>query len=129
MRGLSVPRLLAIERATSSRFFKLDPNEVGAGFFGRTDPDTQLLDLDGQLDTALRDPVRFLHRVSEMPEVDRRTAVAPLVVRAGRRGDAEAVAGRLRTTAHPLAPAIAARFERKWRRPVRNPMAMPVSHH
>jgi hypothetical protein len=72
----------------------------------------QQLDLDGQLDHAKLDPSGFLRQLNEVSEPERRSRIAPLVVRASHRGDAQVVARRLRDTSHPLASALAAEFDR-----------------
>ncbi len=122
------PRLAAIERTAANRFYRPNLRSAVIGFYGRVDPDLQQLDLDGQLDRAMLDPQGFLRQVNEIAEPERRSRVAPLVVRAGRRGDAQAVARRLRTTSHPLASALAAEFDRKQSNPVGNAMAIPASY-
>jgi hypothetical protein len=122
------PRLAAIERTAANRFYRPDPRHMVVGFYGRVDPDSQQLDLDGQLDRAKRDPRGFLSQLDEVAEPERRSRVAPLVVRAGRRGDAQAVARRLRDTSHPLANTLAAEFDRKRSNPAANPMVRPASY-
>ncbi len=122
------PRLAAIERTAANRFYRPDPRHMAVGFYGRVDPDSQQLDLDGQLDRAKRDPRGFLSQLDEVAESERRSRVAPLVVRAGRRGDAQAVARRLRDTSHPLANTLAAEFDRKRSNPAANPMVRPASY-
>jgi hypothetical protein len=122
------PRLAAIERTAANRFYRPDPRHMVVGFYGRVDPDSQQLDLDGQLDRAKLDPRGFLSRLNEVAEPERRSRVAPLVVRAGRRGDAQAVARRLRDTSHPLANKMAAEFDRKQSNPAANPMVVPASY-
>jgi len=122
------PRLAAIERTAANRFYRPDPRHMVVGFYGRVDPDSQQLDLDGQLDRAKRDPRGFLRQLDEVAEHERRSRVAPLVVRAGRRGDAQAVARRLRDTSHPLANTLAAEFDRKRSNPAANPMVRPASY-
>jgi hypothetical protein len=107
------PRLAAIERTAANRFYRPDLRSTVVGFYGRVDPDLQQLDLDGQLDRAKLDPRGFLRQVNKISEPERRSRIAPLVVRAGRRGDAQAIARRLRTTSHPLASTLAAEFDRK----------------
>lgn len=129
-RPVGLPRLVAIERTAANRFFRPDDPTLRVGFIGRTDSDPQRLDLNAELDGAMRDPLGFLHRVSQTPEDERGSTVAPLVVLAGRRGDAERVAGRLRAVPHPLADDMAERFEQRHRRVrSRNPMAVPAVHH
>jgi hypothetical protein len=122
------PRLAAIERTAANRFYRPDPRHMVVGFYGRVDPDSQQLDLDGQLDRAKRDPRGFLRQLNEVAEPERRSRVAPLVVRAGHRGDAQAVARRLRDTSHPLANTLAAEFDRKRSNPAANPMVIPASY-
>jgi len=122
------PRLAAIERTAANRFYRPDPRHMVVGFYGRVDPDSQQLDLDGQLDRAKRDPRGFLSQLDEFAEPERRSRVAPLVVRASRRGDAQAVARRLRDTSHPLANTLAAEFDRKQSSPQANPMVVPASY-
>ena len=122
------PRLAASERSAANRFYRPDPRHMVVGFYGRVDPDLQQLDLDGQLDRAKRDPRGFLKQMDEVAEPERRSRVAPLVVRADRRGDAQAVARRLRDTSHPLANTMAAEFDRKRSNPAANPMVIPASY-
>jgi hypothetical protein len=122
------PRLAAIERTAANRFYRPDPRHMIVGFYGRVDPDSQQLDLDGQLDHAKLDPRGFLSQLDEIAEPERRSRVAPLVVRAGRRGDAQAVARRLRDTSHPLANTLAAEFDRKQYSPQASPMVVPASY-
>lgn len=134
------PRLTAIERAAANRFYRPDPRSMVADVYGHVDPDLQQLDLDGQLEHAKADPNGFLRQVNEVSESERRAWIAPLVVRAGLRGDAQVVARRLRDTSHPLADALAAEFDRMSPNPmlsdpienrmnaVGNPMAVPVSY-
>jgi hypothetical protein len=88
----------------------------------------QQLDLDGQLDRAKLDPRGFLRQVNEIAEPERRSRVAPLVVRASRRGDARVVARRLRTTSHPLAGRLAAEFDRMQPNPAENARVIPASY-
>jgi hypothetical protein len=122
------PRLAAIERTAANRFYRPNLQSTVVGFYGRVDPDLQQLDLDGQLDRAKLDPRGFLRQVNEIAEPERVSRVAPLVVRAGRRGDAQAVARRLRTTSHPLASTLAAEFDRKQSSPAGNAGAIPASY-
>jgi hypothetical protein len=122
------PRLAAIERTAAKRFYRPNLRATDVGFYGRVDPDLEQLDLDGQLDRAKLDPKGFLRQVNEIAEPERRTRVAPLVVRAGRRGDAQAVARRLRTTSHPLANTVAAEFDRKQSHPMSNATVVPASY-
>jgi len=122
------PRLAAIERAAANRFYRPNLRSTVVSFSGRVDPDLQQLDLDGQLDRAKLDPRGFLRQVNEIAEPERRSRVAPLVVRAGRRGDARAVARRLRATSHPLASTLAAEFDRKQSKPVGNARVVPASY-
>ncbi|MBW2494368.1 MAG: zf-HC2 domain-containing protein [Deltaproteobacteria bacterium] len=122
------PRLAAIERTAANRFYRPDPRNMVVGFYGRVDPDSQQLDLDGQLERAKLDPRGFLNQLNEIAEPERRSRVAPLVVRAGRRGDAHAVARSLRDTSHPLANTLAAEFDRKQSNPAANPMVVPASY-
>jgi hypothetical protein len=122
------PRLAAIERTAANRFYRPNLRSMNVGFYGRVDPDSQQLDLDGQLDRAKLDPRGFLRQVNEIAEPERRSRMAPLVVRAGRRGDAQAVARRLRATSHPLANTLAAEFDRKQAKPVENALAIPASY-
>ena len=122
------PRLAAIERRAANRFYRPDLRSMAVGFYGRVDPDLQQLDLDGQLDRAKRDPRGFLRQVNEIAEPERGSRIAPLVVRAGRRGDAQAVARRLRATSHPLASTLAAEFDRKQSKPVSNAGVVPASY-
>ena len=122
------PRLAAIERTAANRFYRPDLRSTAVGFYGRVDPDLQQLDLDGQLDRAKLDPRGFLRQVNEIAEPERRSRVAPLVVRAGRRGDARAVARRLRATSHPLAHTLAAEFDQKQSKPVSNARVIPASY-
>jgi len=108
--------------------------------YGHVDPDLQQLDLDGQLNHAKLDPNGFLRQVNEVSELERRAWIAPLVVRAGLRGDAQVVASRLRDTSHPLADRLAAEFDRMSSNPmlsvpngnrmnaVGNPMVVPASY-
>jgi hypothetical protein len=122
------PRLAAIERTAANRFYRPNLRSMVIGFYGRVDPDLQQLDLDGQLDRAKLDPRGFLRQVNEIAEPERRSRVAPLVVRAGRRGDAQAVARRLRTTSHPLASTLAAEFDRMPSNPAGNATVIPASY-
>jgi hypothetical protein len=122
------PRLAAIERTAAKRFYRPNLRSTTVGFYGRVDPDLQQLDLDGQLDRAKLDPRGFVRQVNEIAEPERRSRMAPLVVRAGRRGDAQAVARRLRTTSHPLANSLAAEFDRKPSQPVGNATIIPASY-
>jgi hypothetical protein len=122
------PRLTAIERAAANRFYRPDLRSTVVGFYGRVDPDLQQLDLDGQLDRAKLDPRGFLRQVNEISELERRSRIAPLAVRAARRGDALAVARRLRATSHPLANTLAAEFDRKRSRPAGNARIVPASY-
>ena len=108
---LAMPRLVGIERTARSRFFHPEVEVAGVGFFGRTDADLQNLDLDRQLDRALHNPMGFVRRVGAIEEAGRRSTVAPLAVLARRRGDAAAVAIRLRDTSDPLGIQLAAQFE------------------
>jgi len=122
------PRLAAIERTAANRFYRPDPRSMVVGFYGRVDPDLQQLDLDEQLDRAKLDPRGFLRQLNEVAEFERRSRVAPLVVRAGRRGDAQVVARRLRDTSHPLANTLAAEFDRKQSNSQQNPSVIPASY-
>jgi hypothetical protein len=122
------PRLAAIERTAANRFYRPNLRATDVGFYGRVDPDLEQLDLDGQLDRAKLDPRGFLRQVNEIAEPARRSKMAPLVVRAGRRGDARAVARRLRATSHPLASTLAAEFDRKQSKPVSNARVVPASY-
>jgi hypothetical protein len=122
------PRLAAIERTAANRFYRPDLRSTVVGFYGRVDPDSQQLDLDGQLDRAKLDPRGFLRQVNQIAEPERRSRMAPLVVRAGRRGDAQAVARRLRATSHPLASTLAAEFDRRQSKPVSNARVVPASY-
>jgi hypothetical protein len=122
------PRLTAIERAAANRFYRPDLRSTVVGFYGRVDPDLQQLDLDGQLDRAKLDPRGFLRQVNEIAEPERRSRIAPLAVRAARRGDALAVARRLRGTSHPLASTLAAEFDRRQSKPVDNARVVPTSY-
>ena len=122
------PRLAAIERTAANRFYRPNLQSTVVGFYGRVDPDLQQLDLDGQLDRAKLDPRGFLRQVNAIAEPERRSRVAPLVVRASRRGDAQAVARRLRTTSHPLANTLAAEFDRTQSNPVGNARVIPASY-
>jgi hypothetical protein len=122
------PRLAAIERTAARRFYRPNLRSTVVGFYGRVDPDLQQLDLDGQLDRAKLDPRGFLRQVNEIAEPERRSRMAPLVVRAGRRGDAQAVARRLRATSHPLASTLAAEFDRNQSKPVGNARVIPASY-
>ena len=122
------PRLAAIERGAAHRFYRPDLRSTVVGFYGRVDPDLQQLDLDGQLDRAKLDPRGFLRQVNEIAEPERRSRITPLAVRAARRGDALAVARRLRGTSHPLASTLAAEFDRKQSKPVGNARVVPASY-
>jgi hypothetical protein len=122
------PRLAAIERTAANRFYRPNLRSTVVGFYGRVDPDLQQLDLDGQLDRAKLDPRGFLRQVNEIDEPERRSRMAPLVVRASRRGDAHAVASRLRDTSHPLASTLAAEFDRKQSKPMRAAPVVPASY-
>jgi hypothetical protein len=122
------PRLAAIERSAANRFYRSNLRSTVVGFYGRVDPDLHQLDLDGQLDRAKLDPRGFLRQVNEIAEPERRSRMAPLVVRANRRGDAQAVARRLRATSHPLASTLAAEFDRKQSKPVGNARVVPASY-
>ena len=92
------------------------------------DPDLQQLDLDGQLDRAKLDPGGFLRQLDAIAEPERRSRIAPLVVRAGRRGDAQAVAHQLRATSHPLASRLAAEFDQERSMPLENARVVPASY-
>jgi len=122
------PRLAAIERLAANRFYRPDLRSTEVGFYGRVDPDLQQLDLDSQLDRAKLDPRGFLRQVNAIAEPERRSRLAPLVVRAGRRGDAEVVARRLRAIPHPLANALAAEFDRRTSQPVDEARVVPASY-
>jgi len=134
------PRLAASERAAANRFYLPDPRSMVVDVYGHVDPDLQQLDLDGQLNHAKLDPNGFLRQVNEFSELERRAWIAPLVVRAGLRGDAQVVASRLRDTSHPLADRLAAEFDRMSSNPmlsvpngnrmnaVGNPMVVPASY-
>jgi hypothetical protein len=122
------PRLAAIERTAANRFYRPNLRSTVVGFYGRVDPDLQQLDLDGQLDRAKLDPRGFLRQVNQISESDRRSRLAPLVVRAGRRGDAQTVARRLRATSHPLANTLAAEFDQEQSRPAGNAQIIPASY-
>jgi hypothetical protein len=122
------PRLAAIERTAAKRFYRPNLRSTVVGFYGRVDPDLQQLDLDGQLDRAKLDPRGFLRQVNQIAEPERRSRLAPLVVRAGRRGDAQTVARRLRATSHPLANTLAAEFDQKQSRPAENAGIIPASY-
>jgi hypothetical protein len=121
------PRITAIERRAAHRFYRPDPVGVAAGFYGRVDPDSQQLDLDDRLDRARLDPAAFLRLLGALSEAERDSTIAPLVIRATRRGDAPAVARHLRATSHPLAASIAAQFDLQSRQPARLPVVIPVS--
>jgi hypothetical protein len=126
------PRLLAIERTAANRFYQPDPRPAVVGFFGDV-PDLHQLDLDAEIDRAKVDPEEFLERVNQINEVERRSRVAPLAVRAGRRGDSQAVARYLRSSAHPLAASVASQFEgsqreRRQHRSVTVPVVVPASY-
>ena len=127
------PRLTAIERSAARRFYRPDPVAGVAGLYGRLDPDSQQLDLDDQLDRAKRNPGAFLRRLNAVTELERRSTIAPLVVRSTRRGDAHLVAKRLRASSHPLATSVSAQFDRqhdrKRRLPTDTPLVVPVSSH
>ena len=122
------PRLAAIEQAAAHRFYRPDPRSLVVGFYGRVDPDLQQLDLDGQLDRAKLDPGGFLRQLDAIAEPERRSRIAPLVIRAGRRGDAQLVARRLRTALHPLASALAAEFDQQWSNSAVNARVAPASY-
>jgi hypothetical protein len=122
------PRLAAIERMAANRFYRPNLRSTVVGFYGRVDPDLQQLDLDGQLDRAKLNPRGFLRQVNEIAEPERRSRMAPLVVRASRRGDAQAVARHLRATSHPLANTVAAEFDPKRSKPVGNARIVPASY-
>jgi len=121
------PRLAMIERSAAQRFYRPDPAGAVAGFYGRVDPDTQRLDLDSQLDRAKLNPTAFLRQLASITELERSSTIAPLVVRAARRGDAHAVARRLRAGTHPLATSVSAQFDRQWRNSAGPPLVVPVS--
>jgi len=122
------PRLAAIERTAANRFYRPNLQSPVVGFYGRVDPDLQQLDLDGQLDRAKLDPSGFLRQVNQIAEPERRSRLAPLVVRASRRGDAQIVARRLRATSHPLAKTLAAEFDQMQSRPAGNTGIVPASY-
>jgi len=122
------PRLAAIETTAANRFYRPDLESTVVGYYGRVDPDLQQLDLDAQLDHAKLDPRGFLRQVNEIAELERRSRIAPLVVRAGRRGDAQAVARRLRATSHPLANSLAAEFDQMQSSPVGNARVIRASY-
>jgi len=116
------PRLAAIERAAANRFYRPDPRSMIVEVYGHADPDLQQLDLDGQLNHAKLDPAGFLRQLTQVSETERRAWIAPLVVRAGIRGDAQVVARRLRDTSHPLAATLAAEFDQMSPHPIDNGM-------
>ena len=120
------PRLTAIERSAGRRFYRPDPVAGVAGLYGRLDPDSQQLDLDDQLDRAKRSPGSFLRSLDAVTELERRSMIAPLVVRATRRGDAQTVATRLRASSHPLAATVSAQFDGQRERPLRDPANYPL---
>jgi hypothetical protein len=122
------PRLAAIERTAANRFYRANLQSTVVGFYGRVDPDLEQLDLDGQLDRAKLNPRGFLRQVNEIAEPERRSRMAPLVVRAGRRGDAQVVARRLRASSHPLAKTVAAEFDQRQSKPMSNPRVVPASY-
>jgi len=124
------PRLAAIERTAANRFYRPDLQSAVVGYYGRVDPDLQQLDLDSQLDRAKLDPRGFLRQVNEITESERLARMAPLVIRAGRRGDAQVLARSLRATSHPLARTLAAEFDRHpfQSRPAGNPTVVPASY-
>jgi hypothetical protein len=122
------PRLAASERTAARRFYRPNLRSTSVGFYGRVDPDLQQQDLDGQLDRAKLNPNGFIRQVNEISEPERRTKMAPLVIRASRRGDAQAVARRLRATSHPLAGRLAAEFDRNQSKPVGAAGAVPASY-
>jgi len=122
------PRLAAIERTAANRFYRPDLRSAIVGFYGRVDPDLQQLDLDGQLDRAKLDPRGFLRQVNEINESERLSRMAPLVIRAGRRGDAQILARSLRATSHPLASALAAEFDRHQSSPSGGARVVPASY-
>ncbi len=121
------PRLAAIERTAARRFYRPDPEVVVAGFYGQLNPDSQQLDLDEQLDHAKLDPTAFLRRLSKISELERNSTIAPLAVRSSRRGDAHALAQRLRAVSHPLATSVSAQFDWHGQAPSSYPRAIPVS--
>lgn len=121
-------RVAAAKRAQAMRLFRPRASVPNVGFYGRTDPDPHYLDLDAQIDGALNQPEAFLQFVSQLEEADRSSLIAPLAVRAARRGDAQDVAGRLRRAHHPLAQQAAEPFERFGRSAARTVEAMPASH-
>jgi len=122
------PRLAAIERRAANRFYRPNLRSAVIGFYGRVDPDLQQLDLDGQLDRAKLDPRGFLRQLDAIAEPERRSRIAPLVVRAGRRGDAQLVARQLRATSHPLASTLAAEFDPERSKPVGSARVVPASY-
>jgi len=109
------PRLTSTERNVAIRLYG-SKQSPGIGFYGRTDPDPQYLDLDAHIDRAKVQPEVFLAAVSNTDEADRGTFIAPFAARAARRGDAQVVAGRLRRASHPQARSAAELFEQSWRR-------------
>jgi hypothetical protein len=77
-------------------------------------PNTVLLDLvDDELDRLLRNPVAFVADMRSVSEGERARSIARLAARAAVRGDQAEVIRRLRAVDHPLAPRLAARFERR----------------
>lgn len=109
------PRLPSTEQNLAIRLFPSN-RRGGVGFYGRTDPDPQYLDLDSHIDRAKAQPEVFLAAVGSTDEADRRTFIAPFAARAARRGDGQVVAGRLRRASHPQARSAADLFEQSWRR-------------
>lgn len=109
------PRLASMERNLTIRLNR-PKRQTRVGFYGRTDPDPQYLDLDAHIDRVKVQPEAFLSVVSNTDAIDRRTFIAPFAVRAARRGDAQAVAVRLRRTSHPQARLAADQFDESWRR-------------
>jgi hypothetical protein len=109
------PRLSSTERNVAIRLYR-SQQSPSIGFYGRTDPDPQYLDLDAHIDRAKVQPEVFLAAVGNTDEADRGAFIAPFAARAARRGDAEIVAGRLRRASHPHARSAADLFEQSWRR-------------
>ena len=86
------------------------------GFYGRTDPDPQYLDLDAHIDRAKEQPEAFLAAIGSADEADRGAFIAPFAARSSQRGDGKVVAGRLRRASHPHARSAADLFDQSWRR-------------
>jgi len=80
----------------------------GLGFYGNAAPEVPLRDLDGELDSLMKDPAAFVERFRHTAEASRRSMIAPLVEYSVRRGDGAAVALYTSAAAQPMAVAASA---------------------